>query len=373
MDKKTRGKLIKYLVLWALVALFIWFIITHFAEIQNVARTISQGEWSLVLLAAALQLIVFFLNSKLYQVCFRLVGVQSRLREILPLLFASLFANVAAPIGGASGMMLFVDDAYRRGKSGAKVMAGAVLALIGFYCASSVTLVVGMVHLAQIGELKSYEIIAAILLAVLVIGLVVLLWLALKFPKALFKFFQFIEHFANKVTRFILRRQIFPNNWAEKYAIEFSEASGAMTASPKEVVRAFAYAVAVQLVSIIEVFVLFFAFGYSVNVGVLIAGYGIGFLFGTVSPAPQGIGIVEGTMTLVYSSLGIPTAVAAVVSLSYRGLSFWFPIGVGFLMLRRLRLFSQEENTEQETAKEKVPENSVTTGGATTMTSENAQ
>jgi len=39
-----------------------------------------------------------------------------------------------------------------------------------------------------------------------------------------------------------------------------------------------------------------------------------------------GIGVVEGIMTLVFTSLGIPAAVAATVTLAFRGLTFWLPM-----------------------------------------------
>ena len=38
------------------------------------------------------------------------------------------------------------------------------------------------------------------------------------------------------------------------------------------------------------------------------AGYAMGFVFWVVSPTPQGIGVVEGVMALVYTSLGVPAA-----------------------------------------------------------------
>jgi uncharacterized protein (TIRG00374 family) len=72
------------------------------------------------------------------------------------------------------------------------------------------------------------------------------------------------------------------------------------------------------------------------EVGTLVAGFSIGFLFTIVSPTPSGIGVVEGAMTLGLASLGVPLAEATVVTLAYRGLTFWLPFIYGFVTLRIL-------------------------------------
>jgi hypothetical protein len=69
----------------------------------------------------------------------------------------------------------------------------------------------------------------------------------------------------------------------------------------------------------------------------------MGVLFWIVSITPQGIGVVEGTMALVFTSLGIPAERATLIALSFRGLTFWLPLLVGFLLLRRVRAFAAPE------------------------------
>ncbi len=56
--------------------------------------------------------------------------------------------------------------------------------------------------------------------------------------------------------------------------------------------------------------------------GPLVAGYSTGILFGNISPVPQGIGVVEGVMALVCSSLGIHVVIATLIVLTFRDLNF---------------------------------------------------
>ena len=65
----------------------------------------------------------------------------------LAVMFTSLFMNVAAPSGGASGAALFVNDVARRGQSAARAAAGTLLVLIVNLVAFSLVLAVGMAYL----------------------------------------------------------------------------------------------------------------------------------------------------------------------------------------------------------------------------------
>jgi uncharacterized membrane protein YbhN (UPF0104 family) len=45
---------------------------------------------------------------------------------------------------------------------------------------------------------------------------------------------------------------------------------------------------------------------------------------------------VEGVMPLALSSLGVQWSQAVIITLAYRGITFWIPLGVGALALRIL-------------------------------------
>jgi uncharacterized membrane protein YbhN (UPF0104 family) len=80
----------------------------------------------------------------------------------------------------------------------------------------------------------------------------------------------------------------------------------------------------------LTLYLVFIAAGHRVSPAVLLAGYGLPLLLGKAPLLPGGVGIVESTMAALYTSLGVPNAVAVVVILTYRFLSFWLPTLVGF-------------------------------------------
>ena len=81
---------------------------------------------------------------------------------------------------------------------------------------------------------------------------------------------------------------------------------------------------------VVTLYMLFVAAHYTANPGIVLAGYGLPLLAGKLSVLPGGVGIVEGGMVAMYEALGVPSGVAVVVIISYRLISFWIPVLVGF-------------------------------------------
>ena len=90
-----------------------------------------------------------------------------------------------------------------------------------------------------------------------------------------------------------------------------------------------------HVINICTLYSIFLAFNIKGSLGIIIAGYAMTRLFWIISPTPNGIGIVEALMPVVYTSLGLETAGATIITVAYRGISFWFPFVLGFFLLRR--------------------------------------
>jgi phosphatidylglycerol lysyltransferase len=331
-------------IFWILVVIFLWVVISRFSEIKTLAITLNGGQWQWVVVAVLLQAGYYIIYAALYQSAFRIVGVESRIIELLPVTFASIFISVAAPSGGASGVALFVDDAARRGQSAARATIGTLLVLVADFSAFLVLLVVGVAYLFTHHHLKFYEGIAAVILVVVIGTLTSFLQLGLWRPQWLHNLLAWIRQLGNRITRLFKRPDILDEAWVEQNTTEFTEAAMAIAARPGQLLQTVAIAFTAHLVDLATLFVLFLAFHQKVHFGVLVAGYAMGILFWIIAITPQGIGVVEGMMTLTFASLGVPIERATVISLAFRGLSFWLPLGIGFILLRRLKTFGARES-----------------------------
>ncbi|MFN2164713.1 MAG: YbhN family protein [Anaerolineae bacterium] len=92
----------------------------------------------------------------------------------------------------------------------------------------------------------------------------------------------------------------------------------------------------------LTLYLVFIAAGHRVSLAVLLAGYGLPLLLGKAPLLPGGVGIVESTMAALYTSLGVPNAVAVVVILIYRFFSFWLPSLVGFPLVPMLQRMTDQ-------------------------------
>jgi uncharacterized protein (TIRG00374 family) len=326
-------------IFWLLVIAFVWLIISRHSEVQNLLQALSQGKWLWVLTAALVQLVYYGIRSMLYQSAFDAVDVMSHWWSLLPLTFSSVFLNVAAPSAGASGAAIFVDDAARRGQSPGAATVGALLVLIADFSAFLVILSIGLAYLFSVNDLQAYEIITAILFFIITAGWTLVLLLGLWRVSWLHKLLLFTQRTLNTISSYLKRQSFVAEDWAERITEEFLEAREAINSHPIRLVRTFCIALAAHIIDILSLYCLFYAFHQPSGFGVLVAGYSMGILFWVVSVTPQGIGVVEGMMTLVFTSLGIPTEPAAIISLTFRGMTFWLPLGIGFILLRRIRAF----------------------------------
>ena len=327
-------------IVWLSVIVFLWIVLSRLTEIEHLAKTLAEGDWQWVGIAALLQAAYYVAFTGIYQSAFYTVEVESSVGELLPVTFASLFLNVAAPTAGASGAALFVNDAIRRGQSGARTAVGTLLMLVADFASFSLVLAAGMFYLFLMHDLRVYQITAAIILLVLTLGLTALLGLGLWAPELLRGLLAWGQRTANRLGAAVKRPSLLPEHWAEKTFDEFTEAALAIAAHPERLGRTLVVALVAHFIDLLSLAALFHAFHQPVSLGVLVAGYAMGILFWIVSITPQGIGVVEGAMALVFTSLGVSGERAAVIALSFRGVTFWLPLLVGFLFLRRVRTFA---------------------------------
>lgn len=88
----------------------------------------------------------------------------------------------------------------------------------------------------------------------------------------------------------------------------------------------------------LTLYCLFIAAGERVSLGVLLSGYGLPLLLGKVAfIIPGGVGVVESSMAVLYTGLGVSQETTVVVVLAYRLISFWIPSLAGFPIAANLQ------------------------------------
>jgi uncharacterized membrane protein YbhN (UPF0104 family) len=86
-------------IFWILVIIFVWVVISRYSEIKKLAETLMTGQWQWVAAAFLSCLIYYIVYTALYQSAFLTVGVQSKLIELLPITFSSIFMKCSSDRG----------------------------------------------------------------------------------------------------------------------------------------------------------------------------------------------------------------------------------------------------------------------------------
>lgn len=319
--------------------LTILFVISRFAEVENIVHTLQRGNLLFILAACALEVLFYVNISSCFKVIYRMLGMNEGRLRLFQLAVAASFINVIAPSGGVSGIAVFISDAKDQGHASGKVTVAGALYLLYDYSAFLCTLVLGLIVLVRRNHLGWAEVVASILFFLLSAAIAALLYLGLRSSKLLGRVLVWLARQGNRIMYSLIHKTPFSEGSAQLFADEIGEGLTALRAKrqkPIDLLLPMIWTLANKAVSILILLCSFLSFDVPFSAGTLVAGYSIAFLFLIISPTPSGIGIVEGVMALTLTSLRVPLEASAIVTLVYRAVTFWLPLGGGLAIFRRL-------------------------------------
>jgi glycosyltransferase 2 family protein len=326
----------KKLLLTVVLFLAIAFSFSSLAEMGKVIAVLETGDWRFLAASGILEFGWLIVVGATYSSLYRIVGLSDSTQRLWKLASASNFANVIAPTGGMSAAAVFISDARRNKTSTARVTVIYTLFIFFEYTGFLCVLVLGLGILASQNSLHTAEITASILLVLVAFGLAVILYLAMVSETLLGKLLAFCARGINRLVRPFIRRDYLSEDRARSFSSELAEGVSDLRQNPRDLLAPLGLAIANKVLLVLILWMVSLAFQTSLKFEVLIAGFSIGYLFLIVSPTPAGVGIMEGAMALSLRSLGLALETATVITLAFRGVTFWAPLLVGAVNFRNL-------------------------------------
>ena len=320
------------------VTLFLGVIVValSFSELETILRTLQKSHLGFFILALLIQVGWFACTGRMYQSIFHLLGVHEDVTTLGRIAVAANFINIVAPTAGAGGVALFAAEAKRRGHPAGKATVAAGLFILLDLAAFLVVLSLGLIVLVRRNDLAAGEISASFFLFSSAIVFALVLYLgyrsAEKLGNLLAKFVRIINWFVH----LFRRANYLSEERAHEFAKEIAEGFSGLTEKPTSLIRPTMWGIFDKSLLMLILVCSFLAFEVPFSAGTIIAGFSIAYLFLIVSPTPSGIGIVEGIMPVALTSLNVNWSQAVVITLLYRAVTFWFPLGVGALAFRTL-------------------------------------
>ena len=310
------------------------FIATRFAEVEKIAVILQRGDWRYILLAVILLLIWLINMGGSYKTIFNVLGIEESFLRLLILTTAANFINVVAPSGGIGGITIFIAEARQKGNTGARALVAGALFVIFDYLGFFLFLGLGLIVLFRRNILNGTAISASVILFLLWIGMSVLVYLGFKSEQALSDALAWVARTGNRLLKPFRRQGKFSEAAARAIAHDAVKGLNEIRNRPLELIYPFLLAISNKLILLFIFFALFKAYQVPASIGTLIAGTSLAYLFEIVSPTPYGIGIVEGVLTLAFRSMYIPVGEALVITMAYRGVTFWLPLFLGTIAFR---------------------------------------
>lgn len=312
------------------------FIFIRFAEVQQIAVTLKGGDWRFIGIAFFFEGLWLLCIAASYKVIYHAMGLYEKYERLILISSASNFVNVIAPSAGMGGMAVLISESKRTGNSSGRATAAGVLFVLFDYFGFLFLLTAGLFVLYQRNNLSPVEITASVILFSVAAFLAYLVVIGLRSGEALGKV---LVSLAGRINRFLsnfTQRQYLSEQRAHNFALEASSALVEIKKKPLYLSLAILLGLTSKFLLLFILLLVFLAFGVPYSPGTIIAGFSIGYLFFIVSPTPAGIGFVEGGLTLALTTLGIPIGAAAVITLAYRGITFWIPLIFGMIAFRLL-------------------------------------
>jgi uncharacterized protein (TIRG00374 family) len=313
-----------------------YFLFVKKAEVQTIFETLQRGDWRFVLLSLLVLVVWLFNVAASYLSIYRALKINEKIEKLVVMAAAANFINVVAPSVGMGGMAVFISEAKRKGYSAARVTVAGVLYVLFEYVGFLCVLALGLLVLFRRNNLNSAELFASGILVSLAVFLAVMMVLGMYSASALGRVLAGLAGLVNRILRPFIGREYLSIQRAHAFAHDVAEGLHELKREPKNLLLPGALALSSKAVLIFILMLMFLAFKQPFSIGTLIGGFSIGYLFLIVSPTPAGIGVVEGALTLALRSLNVPLAAAAIIALSYRGITFWVPLLVGMGAFRWL-------------------------------------
>ena len=310
------------------------FLATHFAEIERIAITLQKGDWRFILLAVLLVFLWQVNMAGSLKTIFQALGIKKPLFRLLILSTSATFINVVAPSGGIGGISVFIADDRQNGKTGARALVAGVLYVLFDYLGLFLLLGLGLIVLFRRNLLQGTEITASVIFLLMWTGMSVLLYLGFKSEQALSDALVWLARLGNRLLRPFIHKEKFSEEGARNLAHDAVGGINELRRRPAELFYPLILAITNKTILLLIFYMMFLAFQVPASIGTLIAGTSLAHLFRIVSFTPSGMGIVEGVLTIALRSMYIPVSDALVITLAYRGLTFWIPLILGAFAIR---------------------------------------
>jgi uncharacterized protein (TIRG00374 family) len=290
----------------ALVAFGALFVLQGRSEFGEIAQALGAVEPVWVGLIAALHLVALGIAAVTYRVVLRRLGYSLDAPALAEIHLKRFLVGTIAPVGGPPSLYVFLRSLGQRGVSTGDALVTLSMRGVTGYTSFLLLLIPAFLLQRPSGLILA----AASVLFALLIGAFAVIGILLRPAVGPTR----LEARAPRPVRSFLAQ-------TREHRLGFAD-----------FVLPFQLGLLSHLVNAAMLYVGLRAVGYEASIAVVLIGYAVGNLFLMLSPAFQGVGLVELTMVIALQQAGVPATAAIAATLLFRFGDLWLPLMIGAVL-----------------------------------------
>lgn len=281
-----------------------------------------------------LQLLNYFSAAKFYQSYLLTLGEKVNFNTLYKVALEMNFVNNVFPSGGVSGFGYLTTRLRKEGVPASKSTLTQVTRYSLTFLSFIFYLGLALFLLSVFGAASRLMVlISTVIISMVLVGAGLLIYL-ISSQKRITAFTAFLPNLFNRVVGVFRRqkKQTIDVERIERLFTNLHEDYLHVKRNRRALKAPFFWTMLMNFTEIATIFVVYLAFGETINPGAIIIAYAVANIAGLVSVLPGGVGVYEGLMAAVLASAGVPRGLAISVTLVYRVTNMVLFLPVGFVL-----------------------------------------
>ena len=318
MDKKS--------AFFIILSIAILAVMLYLIGIDKLIDAIKDANLFILGVAVLIQIGTYFLYTYRWQIVNSIADINVSFKKLLPIVMVGLAVNNITPSEPVRAYILAKEHGYDLKETFATVIADRMLDTFPFIVLAIITIIATVLYF-------DFPMWLEVILVLSVIAIVIILGMLI--------YMCINEGFGVRVENLIFKlTHRFYKKGSENLKINIHENISGFQDTMKMLIsdrKLFYYTIPLSFLiwvfEILRVYVVFLAFGVTLNVIVIGEVFILASLVGMIPLLPGGLGAVDGLMMGLYSRAGCPQGLAGPVTLVERLISFWMASIIGLVIL----------------------------------------
>jgi hypothetical protein len=308
-------------------------------DIKEVFQTVGNLKYWFLFLMIPIQALNYHSYARLYQRFFKILGKKLAYKDLLKVTLELNFINNVFPSGGVGGISYFGLRMRNFGVTTPQATLAQFMKFMLVFVSFQALLFFGLIALATRGKANDLTLVAAgSMVTLLLVGTIFVTYI-IGNESRIHAFISPFTKFINKSVAFIKRSKnqpdVIQNESLETALNELHENYLIIRNNWKEMRAPLLYALSANITEVLSIYVVYLAFGLTVNIGAVIIAYAVANFAGVISVLPGGIGIFEALMTTVLVASGVPVSLSISVTIMYRVLNSIIQLPLGYYFYQK--------------------------------------